>query len=150
MKNVFLLCSLFLIACSNQNQTITKDSNSDEKAEIMKTSISNSEIQVEDSMAETNQLEDTIVKVTPDEVLPFSCSNLNNEDLVAFNDTDMEPKCELLKNINNEHSHCEVFEDAFGGEKDPLVLASQDKRIFIFQSLDDCNTTLEIRNSNAP
>ena len=127
MKNVFLLCSLFLIACSNQNQTITKDSNSDEKAEIMKTSISNSEIQVEDSMAETNQLEDTIVKVTPDEVLPFSCSNLNNE-----------------------QSHCEVFEDAFGGEKDPLVLASQDKRIFIFQSLDDCNTTLEIRNSNAP
>ena len=56
----------------------------------------------------------------------------------------------LLKNINNEQSHCEVFEDAFGGEQDPLVLASQDKRIFIFQSLDDCNTTLEIRNSNAP
>lgn len=150
MKNVFLLCSLFLIACNNQNQTITKDASSHEKAEIMQTSISNSEIQAENSIPETNQLEDTIEKVTLDQVLPFNCSNLSNENLVAFNDTDMEPKCEVFKNINNEKSHCEVFEDAFGGEKDPLVLDSQDKRIFVFKSLDDCNTTLEIRNSNAP
>lgn len=43
---------------------------------------------------------------------------------------------------------CDISKNAFGADKDDILLENQDKRIFAYSSAKECNDMLEIRNSN--
>lgn len=146
---VFLL-SCFLMACSDQNQKSSKVVEANNEIELIEKQVSSDAKLSEDTLVETNKSETVKENEIQGEVAQLSCLHLNNQYLVGFNDSDNEPKCESLNNVNSKQADCKVSENAFGGEIDPLFLENEEKRIFVFQNLEDCNRTLEIRNSNAP
>ena len=67
-----------------------------------------------------------------------------------FDEAAAEPKCEVVKNFKLLSYKCDVSKNAFGADKDAILLENQDQRIFVYSDSKDCNEMLEMRNSNAP
>lgn len=87
---------------------------------------------------------------TADQVGEISCSNPNITQWYGFNESVAEPKCEVVKNFQLSAYKCDISKNAFGENKDAILLENQDKRIFVYSTSKDCNEMLEIRNANGP
>ncbi|OTG63874.1 hypothetical protein B9T28_12880 [Acinetobacter silvestris] len=80
----------------------------------------------------------------------FSCGHLDFKQTFGFNEYLEEPKCDVLEKFNLISYKCEVSKNAFGADRDAILLENKKQRIFIYSNLKDCNNALEIRNSNGP
>lgn len=154
MKNFYILIFISaLIACSNKNQdnaqtNLNYESNATHtglheqhfSAASEALPISESKVSA-DNEAEIKNI---------DQVNQISCTNQNITDWYGFNEVNAEPKCENLKNFKLISYKCDISKNAFGADKDALLLENQNKRIFAYSSAKECNEMLEIRNSNAP
>lgn len=87
---------------------------------------------------------------TADQVGEISCSNPNITRWYGFNDNIIESKCEVVKNFQLSAYKCDISKNAFGENKDAILLENQDKRIFVYSTSKDCNEVVEIRNANGP
>ncbi|WP_254626918.1 hypothetical protein, partial [Acinetobacter seifertii] len=87
---------------------------------------------------------------TADQVGEISCSNPNITQWYGFNESVAEPKCEVVKNFQLSAYKCDISKNAFGENKDAILLENKDKRIFVYSTSKDCNEMLEIRNANGP
>ena len=82
--------------------------------------------------------------------IELSCDHLNFKQSFGFNENLEEPKCEILDKFNLISYKCELSKNAFGADKNAILLESQEQRIFVYSNLRDCKEMLEIRNSNEP
>lgn len=154
MKNIYILIFVStLIACSDKNQ---------DKAQISSNKEPNAmhvDVHEQQSSATSEALPVSESKVTIDKMAEtkggdqenqISCLNQNITDWYGFDETNAEPKCENLKNFKLVSYKCDISKDAFGSDKDAILLENQDQRIFAYSNAKDCNEMLEIRNSNEP
>lgn len=101
------------------------------------------------AVSEKKESADKAVK-TVDQAGGISCSNPNITQWYGFNESVAEPKCEVVKNFQLSAYKCDISKNAFGENKDAILLENQDKRIFVYSTSKDCNEMLEIRNANGP
>jgi len=85
-----------------------------------------------------------------DQATQISCLNQNITEWHGFGEAATEPRCETVKSFKLTSYKCDISKNAFGADKDAILLETQAQRIFIYSSSKDCNEILEIRNSNAP
>jgi hypothetical protein len=148
MKNIYILIFISaLIACSDKNQ---------DKPQVGLNSEQNV-MRIEDKKKSPLAIGES--KVTNDkefesndspQIDQISCSNKNITEWYGFDEAAAEPKCEVVKNFKLPFYKCNVSKNAFGADKDAILLENQDQRIFVYSNYKDCNEILEIRNSNAP
>ncbi len=154
MKNIYILIFIgALFACSNKDQEKTPSSLNNESNVI------HTEVYEQQSPAISEALPVSEPTVITDKVIDtkddvqanqISCLNKNITDWYGFDEANAEPKCENLSNFRLTSYKCDISKNAFGSNKDALLLENQDKRIFAYSNAKDCNEILEIRNSNAP
>lgn len=154
MKNIYILIFIgALIACSNKDQEKTANSLNHESDVI------HAEVYEQQSPAISEVSPESEPKVIADKVVDtkenvqenqISCLNKNITDWYGFDEASAEPKCDNLRNFILTTYKCDISKNAFGADKDALLLENQDKRIFAYSNSKDCNEMLEIRNSNAP
>ncbi|MDO7219099.1 hypothetical protein [Acinetobacter nosocomialis] len=154
MKNIYILIFIgALIACSNKDQEKTANSLNHESDVI------HAEVYEQRSPAISEVSPESEPKVIADKVVDtkenvqenqISCLNKNITDWYGFDEASAEPKCDNLRNFRLTTYKCDISKNAFGADKDALLLENQDKRIFAYSNSKDCNEMLEIRNSNAP
>ncbi|MCU4530727.1 hypothetical protein POD11_11115 [Acinetobacter sp. P1(2023)] len=154
MKNIYILIFIgALIACSNKDQQKTPSSLNHESNVIQ------AEVYEQQSSAISEVSPASEPKVIADKVADtkeniqenqISCLNKNITDWYGFDEANAEPKCVNLSNFRLSTYKCDISKNAFGADKDALLLENQDKRIFAYSNPQDCNEILEIRNSNAP
>ena len=126
-KLLLILTVILLSACS--------DTVDDQKT---------TEVAAQSTKTEVKQLS----KAENNDHIELSCDHLNSKQSFGFNENLEEPKCEILDKFNLISYKCEVSKNAFGADKDAILLENQEQRIFIYANSRDCNEMLEIRNSN--
>ncbi|MFV5641401.1 hypothetical protein [Acinetobacter oleivorans] len=154
MKNIYILIFITaLIACSHKDQDKTPSSSNNES------NITHEEVHEQQSSAISEALPVSESKVIAEKVADtkdidqtnqISCLNKNITDWYGFDEANAEPKCKNLNNFGLTSYKCDISKNAFGTDKDALLLENQDQRIFAYSKAKDCNEMLEIRNSNAP
>jgi len=154
MKNIYILIFISaLIACSDKNQDKAQSSSNNEpnvmQADVyeQQSSTTSEALPVSESKVVADN-----VAVTKDSIQTsqISCSNQNITEWYGFDEAAVEPKCDVVKNFKLPSYKCDVSKNAFGADKDAILLENQDQRIFVYSDSKDCNEMLEIRNSNAP
>lgn len=103
------------------------------------------------TVSETKEnVDKPVITKEGDQVVQISCSNKNITEWYGFDESVAEPKCEVVKNFKLPSYKCDVSKNAFGADKDAILLENQEQRIFVYSNSIDCIEMLEIRNSNAP
>ncbi|MFK8986738.1 hypothetical protein [Acinetobacter seifertii] len=145
MKNIYILIFIgALMACSDKSPDKTQHDAS-HKTDVVRTDKNQSG----SAVSEKKESGDKAVKAA-DQVGEISCSNPNITQWYGFNESVAEPKCEVVKNFQLSAYKCDISKNAFGENKDAILLENQDKRIFAYSTSKDCNEMLEIRNANGP
>ncbi|MEQ1065512.1 hypothetical protein ABLB96_03445 [Acinetobacter sp. XH1741] len=145
MKNIYILIFIgALMACSDKSPDKTQH-DAHHKSNVMQVD----ENQSGSAVSEKKESADKAVK-TVDQAGEISCSNPNITQWYGFNESVAEPKCEVVKNFQLSAYKCDISKNAFGENKDAILLENQDKRIFVYSTSKDCNEMLEIRNANGP
>lgn len=145
MKNIYILIFIgALMACSDKSPDKTQHDAS-HKTDVVQIDKNQSD----SAVSEKKESADKAVKAA-DQVGEISCSNPNITQWYGFNESVAEPKCEVVKNFQLSAYKCDISKNAFGENKDAILLENQDKRIFVYSTSKDCNEMLEIRNANGP
>lgn len=145
MKNIYILIFIgALMACSDKGPDKTQH-DANHKSDVVQTDKNQSGLAV----SEKKENADKALKTT-DQVGEISCSNPNITQWYGFNDNIVESKCEVVKSFQLSAYKCDISKNAFGENKDAILLENQDKRIFVYSTSKDCNEVLEIRNANGP
>ena len=128
-KLLLILTAILLSACGDkvQDQKTTGVASQSTKAKVKQS-----------SKAENN------------DHIELSYDHLNSKKSFGFNENLEQPKCEILDKFNLISYKCEISKNAFGADKDAILLESQEQRIFVYSNSRDCKEMLEIRNSNEP
>lgn len=142
MKNIYILIFMgALMACSDKSPDKTQhDANHNSNVVQMDKN---------QSCSAVSEKKEGAGKAA-DQVGEISCSNPNITRWYGFNESVAEPKCEVVKNFQLSAYKCDISKNAFGENKDAILLENQDKRIFVYSTSKDCNEMLEIRNANGP
>lgn len=145
MKNIYILIFIgALMACSDKSPDKTQH-DANHKSDVV-------QVGKNQSGSAVREKKESVEKgfKTADQVGEISCSNPNITQWYGFNDSVAEPKCEVVKNFQLSAYKCDISKNAFGENKDAILLENQDKRIFVYSTSKDCNEMLEIRNANGP
>ncbi|WP_343570005.1 hypothetical protein [Acinetobacter sp.] len=145
MKNIYILIFIgALMACSDKSPDKTQH-DANHKSDVV-------QVDKNQSGSAVSEKKESVEKglKTADQVGEISCSNPNITQWYGFNDSVAEPKCEVVKNFQLSAYKCDISKNAFGENKDAILLENQDKRIFVYSTSKDCNEMLEIRNANGP
>lgn len=133
-----------LMACSDKSPDKTQH-DANHKSDVVRVDKNQSG----SAVSEKKESVDKAVK-TADQMGEISCSNPNITQWYGFNESVAEPKCEVVKNFQLSAYKCDISKNAFGENKDAILLENQDKRIFVYSTSKDCKEMLEIRNANGP
>lgn len=155
MKNIYILSFIIaLTGCSNQSQDNVKNSS------VSESHIINSEENLKykidsknDDLIDKEVLESrgtTSIGEKTNNVTYISCSNKNITEWYGFDEAASDPVCEIVSNFKLKSYKCDISKNAFGENKDAILLENEDHRVFVYSDLKDCNSILDIRNSNAP
>lgn len=145
MKNIYILIFIgALMACSDKSPDKTQH-DVNHKSDVVQTDKNQSG----SAVSEKKENADKALK-TADQVGEISCSNPNITQWYGFNDNIVESKCEVVKSFQLSAYKCDISKNAFGENKDAILLENQDKRIFVYSTSKVCNEVLEIRNANGP
>ncbi|ENU44400.1 hypothetical protein ACG9XY_16300 [Acinetobacter seifertii] len=145
MKNIYILIFIgALMACSDKSPDKTQH-DANHKSDVVQVDKNQSG----SAVSEKKESAEKGLK-TADQVGEISCSNPNITQWYGFNESVAEPKCEVVKNFQLSAYKCDISKNAFGENKDAILLENQDKRIFVYSTSKDCNEMLEIRNANGP
>ncbi|MEI1689742.1 hypothetical protein V8P55_15850 [Acinetobacter baumannii] len=145
MKNIYILIFIgALMACSDKSPDKTQH-DANHKSDVVQVDKNQSG----SAVSEKKESAEKGLK-TADQVGEISCSNPNITQWYGFNESVAEPKCEVVKNFQLSAYKCDISKNAFGENKDAILLEKQDKRIFVYSTSKDCNEMLEIRNANGP
>ncbi|ELW77102.1 MULTISPECIES: hypothetical protein [Acinetobacter calcoaceticus/baumannii complex] len=145
MKNIYILIFIgALMACSDKSPDKTQH-DANHKSDVVQVDKNQSD----SAVSEKKESAEKELK-TADQVGEISCSNPNITQWYGFNESVAEPKCEVVKNFQLSAYKCDISKNAFGENKDAILLENQDKRIFVYSTSKDCNEMLEIRNANGP
>ncbi|MGV2455721.1 hypothetical protein [Acinetobacter seifertii] len=145
MKNIYILIFIgALMACSDKSPDKAQHDAS-HKSDVVRADKNQSG----SAVSEKKESVGKAVKAA-DQVGEISCSNPNITQWYGFNESVAEPKCEVVKNFQLSAYKCDISKNAFGENKDAILLENQDKRIFVYSTSKDCNEMLEIRNANGP
>jgi len=145
MKNIYILIFIgALMACSDKSPDKTQH-DANHKSDVV-------QVDKNQSGSAVSKKKESAEKglKTADQVGEISCSNPNITQWYGFNESVAEPKCEVVKNFQLSAYKCDISKNAFGENKDAILLENQDKRIFVYSTSKDCNEMLEIRNANGP
>ncbi|MFI8010847.1 hypothetical protein ACIF8R_11770 [Acinetobacter sp. ABJ_C4_1] len=145
MKNIYILIFIgALMACSDKSPDKTQH-DANHKSDVV-------QVDENQSGSAVNEKKVSAEKglKTADQVGEISCLNPNITQWYGFNDNIIESKCEVVKNFQLSAYKCDISKNAFGENKDAILLENQDKRIFVYSTSKDCNEVLEIRNANGP
>ncbi|EOQ62144.1 hypothetical protein F935_02929 [Acinetobacter calcoaceticus ANC 3811] len=150
MKNICILIFMgALMACSDKGpHKMQNDSN--HESGVVQTEANKSNSAVSEALPVSEKKENTIKTKEADQIAQISCSNPNITEWYGFNDNIVESKCEVVKSFQLSAYKCDISKNAFGENKDAILLENQDKRIFVYSTSKDCNEVLEIRNANGP
>lgn len=142
MKNIYILIFIgALMACSDKSpDKIQHDAN--HNSNVVQADKNKSGSAVSENKESMGKAADQVGEI--------SCSNPNITQWYGFNESVAEPKCEVVKNFQLSAYKCDISKNAFGENKDAILLENQDKRIFVYSTSKDCNEMLEIRNANGP
>lgn len=150
MKNIYILIFIgALMACSDKSPHKTQNDSNHESG-VVQTEVNKSYSAVSEALPVNKKQENTVKTKEPDQIAQISCSNPNITEWYGFDEAVTEPKCEVVKNFKLSAYKCDISKNAFGADKDAILLENQDKRIFVYSTSKDCNEMLEIRNSNVP
>lgn len=150
MKNIYILIFIgALMACSDKSSHKTQNDSNHESG-ALQTEVNKSYSAVSEALPVNKKQENTVKTKEADQIAQISCSNPNITEWYGFDEAVTEPKCEVIKNFKLSAYKCDISKNAFGADKDAILLENQDKRIFVYSTSKDCNEMLEIRNSNAP
>ncbi|WP_224970385.1 hypothetical protein [Acinetobacter oleivorans] len=145
MKNIYILIFIgVLMACSDKGPHKTQNDSNHESGVVQA-----DKNQSGSAVSEKKENTDKALK-TADQVGEISCSNPNITQWYGFNDNIVESKCEVVKSFQLPAYKCDISKNAFGENKDAILLENQDKRIFVYSTSKDCNEVVEIRNANGP
>lgn len=78
----------------------------------------------------------------------ISCSNKSIKEWYGFDEAADEPKCKTVKSFKLTSYKCDISKNAFGTDKDAILLENENQLVFIYSNQKICNEMLEIRNSN--
>ncbi|MGR2826792.1 hypothetical protein FY048_14935 [Acinetobacter sp. 1124_18A] len=150
MKNIYILIFIgALMACSDKGPHKTQNDSNHESG-VVQTEANKSNSAVSEALPVSEKKENTIKTKEADQIAQISCSNPNITQWYGFNDNIVESKCEVVKSFQLSAYKCDISKNAFGENKDAILLENQDKRIFVYSTSKDCNEVLEIRNANGP
>ncbi|ENW85271.1 MULTISPECIES: hypothetical protein [Acinetobacter] len=155
MKNIYILSFIIaLTGCSDKSQDKVQNSSTNEPHIINSEENGKQTIESKNDgliEKEIQESEDTaaIVEKT-NNVNHISCSNKNITKWYGFDEASAEPACDVVSNLKLQSYKCNISKNAFGENKDAILLENEDHRIFVYFDLKDCNNILDIRNSNAP
>lgn len=154
MKNIYILIFIStLIACSDKSQDKIQNG-SENELNVMNTKAQGQQtIDASEPLTVSETKENVDKPVTTkegDQAAQISCSNQNITEWYGFDESVAEPKCEVVKNFKLPSYKCDISKNAFGADKDAILLENQEQRIFVYSDSIDCIEMLEIRNSNAP
>lgn len=154
MKKVYVLIfSCVLVACSNKNQDKLQSSSDNKVGEVHPT-VSEQQPVVASGVLAISEAKDkqdnTVVAKENGKESEIICSNQNITDWYGFDESEAEPKCKVIKQFKLASYKCEVSKNAFGTDKDAILLENNDQNIFVYSDDKICNEMLEIRDSNAP
>ncbi|NUG24213.1 hypothetical protein [Acinetobacter lactucae] len=150
MKNIYILIFIgALMACSDKSPHKTQN-DSNRETGVVHAEVNQSYSVVSGALPVSENKENTVKTKEADQRAQISCSNPNIAQWYGFDEAVTEPKCEVLNSFKLSAYKCDISKNAFGADKDAILLENQDKRIFIYSTSKDCNEILEIRNSNAP
>ncbi|ENU09964.1 hypothetical protein [Acinetobacter calcoaceticus] len=150
MKNIYILIFIgALMACSDKSPHKTQNDSNHESGAVQ-TEVNKSYSAVSEALPVNKKKENTVETKEADQIAQISCSNPNITEWYGFDEAVTEPKCEVVKNFKLSAYKCDISKNAFGADKDAILLENQDKRIFVYLTSKDCNEMLEMRNSNAP
>ncbi len=150
MKNIYILIFIgALMACSDKSPHKTQN-NSNHESGVIQAEANKSYSVVGEALPVSTKKENTVKTKEADQIAQISCSNPNITQWYGFDEAATEPKCEVVNSFKLSAYKCDISKNAFGADKDAILLENQDKRIFVYSTSKDCNEILEIRNSNAP
>ncbi|SPL72535.1 hypothetical protein [Acinetobacter stercoris] len=154
MKNIYILIFISaLVACNDKNQDKVQSGLNNEQ-NIMYTDENEKQSLVTNEalpVSESKVITDNVAVIDDsNQTSQISCLNQNITEWYGFDEAASEPKCDVVKNFKLQSYKCDVSKNAFGADKDAILLENQDQRIFIYSDSKGCNEILEIRNSNAP
>lgn len=154
MKKIYILIFVSaLIACSDKNQDTTQSSLNN-KPNVMQTEVHEQQYSTTSEalpVSESKVIADHVAVTNESyQINQISCSDQNITEWYGFDEAAAEPKCEVIKDFKLPSYKCEVSKNAFGADKDAILLENQNHRIFVYSNSKDCNEMLEIRNANAP
>jgi hypothetical protein len=153
MKKIYvLLFSCVLLACSDKNQEEFQSSSNgklDEMPMITLEQQSTTSGVLVVSKTKDDQ-EYTVLEKENGNDDKIICSNQNITEWYGFDESEVEPKCKVIKKFKLPTYKCDISKNAFGADKDAILLENNDQNIFVYSDDKVCNEMLEIRNSNAP
>ena len=145
MKNIYILiCISALIACSDKSQN-KAPSGSDTEKNVMYTAVNKQKTTVTSEPLVVSE-----ITKESDQSIQISCLNQDITEWYGFDEATDEPKCKTVKSFKLTSYRCDISKNAFGADKDAILVENQEQRIFVYSNSKDCNEILEIRNSNAP
>lgn len=151
MKNIYILIFIStLIACSDKSQDKIQNGSENElntKAQGQQTIDASEPLTVSETKENVDK---PVTTKEGDQAVQISCSNQNITEWYGSDESVAEPKCEVVENFKLPSYKCDISKNAFGADKDAILLENQEQRIFVYSNSIDCIEMLEIRNSNAP
>lgn len=154
MKKIYVLIfSCFLVACIDKNQDKIQSSSDSKLDEVHEILSEQQPVAISEVLAvneRKDKQDDTGIVKENDNEDKIICANQNITEWYGFDESEAEPKCKVLKKFKLLSYKCEISKNAFGADKDAILLENNDQRIFSYSSLQDCKEMLEIRNSSAP
>ena len=151
MKNIYILIFIStLIACSDKSQDKIQNGSENElntKAQGQQTIDASEPLTVSETKENVDK---PVTTKEGDQAVQISCSNQNITEWYGFDESVAEPKCEVVENFKLPSYKCDISKNAFGADKDAILLENQEQRIFVYSNSINCIEMLEIRNSNAP
>lgn len=154
MKKIYILIFISaLIACGDKSQDKAQGSSNNEP-NVMHTEAHEQQFTVTSEVLAvseiTKDMDKFVTTERSDQATQISCLNQNITEWYGFDEAIAEPECEMVKSFKLTSYNCDISKNAFGADKDAILLENQDQRIFVYSNSVDCNEMLEIRNSNAP
>ncbi|NAR65296.1 hypothetical protein GPS57_16330 [Acinetobacter haemolyticus] len=154
MKNIYILILIStLVACSDRSQDKTQSSLSNEQ-NVDHTEVYEHQPIATSEVLAAREAEEKIDMIAiaeeSDQVTQVFCSDQDITEWYGFDEATTEPKCETVKKFKLISYKCDISPNAFGADKDAILLENKDQRIFVYSNSKDCREMLEIRNSNAP
>ncbi|MEG0359707.1 MAG: hypothetical protein RR598_10615 [Anaerorhabdus sp.] len=151
MKNIYILIFIStLIACSDKSQDKIQNGSENElntKAQGQQTIDASEPLTVSETKENVDK---PVTTKEGDQAVQISCSNQNITEWYGFDESVAEPKCEVVENFKLPSYKCDISKNAFGADKDAILLENQEQQIFVYSNSINCIEMLEIRNSNAP